>query len=158
MSACVSGVSAFERSTARTRRGLLFFAGAAVILSAMHHVDHVIRGNHSGWPFQTEVAIFTFSLLIYALILPGIHLTARGYKIASYHLFVALGVLALLGSVHFVPAGGHETPIRDIYLIYGNPLAGLFTLVVLAALIVSVALLTVTAFEAIRYEKGVENS
>lgn len=150
MSAGVRGVSASERSAGRTRRRLLFFAVAAVVLAAMHHADHVIRGNHSGWPFQAEVTPFTFSLLIYALILPGIYLTARGYKIAGYHLFVAIGGLALLGFVHFAPTEGHEAPIRDIYMVYGNPLAGLFALVVLAALISTVALLAVTAFEALQ--------
>lgn len=154
MSAGVSGIAAFERSTGRTRRRLLMFAGAAVVLSAMHHADHVIRGNQSGWPFQAEVTPFTFSLLIYALILPGIYLTARGHKIAGYHLFVAIVGLALLGFVHFVPTGEHEAPIRDIYMVYGNPLAGLFALVVLAGLIISVASLAVTALGGLRAQRG----
>lgn len=99
MSAGVSEITASERDAERTRRRLLTFAGAAVVFGLLHHTDHVIRGNHSGWPFQAEVTPFTFSLLIYALILPGIYLTARGHKIAGYHLFVAVVGLALLDSV-----------------------------------------------------------
>ena len=132
------------------RRWLLVFATGAVIFGLMHHADHVIRGNHSGWPFQAEVTPFTFSLLIYALILPGIYLTARGRSVPGYHLFVAAVGLALLGFVHFVPTGDHEAPIRDIYMIYESPLAGMFALVVLAGLIASVAALGVVALGALR--------
>jgi hypothetical protein len=132
------------------RRWLLVFATGAVVFGLMHHADHVIRGNHSGWPFQPEVTPFTFSLLIYALILPGIYLTARGRSIPGYHLFVAVVGLALLGFVHFVPTGDHEAPIRDIYMIYESPLAGMFALGVLAGLIASVAALGAAAIGAIR--------
>lgn len=144
------GTSLAQVAPERTRRRLLFFAGAALVFSLLHHADHVIRGGHSGWPFEAEVTPFTYSLLIYALVLPGIYLTARGYKIAGYHLFVAIVGLALLGFVHFVPLGDYEAPIYDIYMVYGNPLAGLFALVVLAGLITSVALLAVTALGALR--------
>ena len=131
-------------------RWLLIFASAAVVFGLMHHADHVIRGNHSGWPFQAEVTQFTFSLLIYALILPGIYMTAKGRDVAGYHLFVGVVGLALLGTVHFVPTGGQESPMRDIYMVYGSPLAGTFALVVLAGLMTSVALLSITAFRALR--------
>ena len=127
------------------RRGLLVFASAAVFFSVLHHADHVIRGNHSGWPFEAEVTPFTYSLLIYALALPVIFLTARGRDVAGYHLVVAVGGLALVGFVHFVPVGGHEAPIADIYAAYGSTTAGLLALGVLAGLLGSLAALAVTA-------------
>jgi hypothetical protein len=133
-----------------SRRWLLIFASSATVFSVMHHADHVIRGNHSGWPFQAEVTPFTFSLLIYALILPGIYMTAKGKQVAGYHLFVAVVGLTLLGGVHFVPTGEQESPIHDIYMVYGSPVAGALALVVLAGLITSVALLAVTAYGALR--------
>ena len=34
------------------RKWLLVFASGAVVFGLLHHTDHVIRGNHSGWPFQ----------------------------------------------------------------------------------------------------------
>ena len=151
-------MSAGERlgSTARFaarggyRRWLLVFASAAVFFGLMHHADHVIRGNHSGWPFQAEVTPFTFSLLIYALILPGIYMTARGRSVPGYHLFVAVVGLTLLGFVHFVPVEDYEAPIQDIYMVYEGPLAGMLALGVLAGLITSVAALGIVALGAIR--------
>ena len=141
-----------ERLAARGgyRRWLLVFASAAVVFGLMHHADHVIRGNHSGWPFQAEVTPFTFSLLIYALILPGIYLTVRGPSIPGYHLLVAIVGLALLGFVHFVPVEDYEAPIQDIYMVYEGPLAGMLALGVLAGLITSVAALGIVALGAIR--------
>lgn len=132
----------------RSRRELLVLAVAAAFFSLLHHADHVLRGSHSGWPFQAEVTPFTFSLLIYALILPGIYLTWKGRSIAGYHLFVALGGLAFVCFVHFVPLESHEAPIEDIYAAYNSSLAGLLALGVLIGLMVSVALLTVVAFRA----------
>ena len=137
-------------------RWLLVFASAAVVFGLMHHADHVIRGNHSGWPFQAEVTPFTFSLLIYALILPGIYLTARGRSIPGYHLFVAIVGLALLGFVHFVPVEDYEAPIQDIYMVYEGPLAGMLALGVLAGLITSVAALGIVALGAIRARSQTE--
>lgn len=134
----------------RSRTRILILATVATIFSVLHHADHVIRGSHSGWPFQAEVTPFTFSLLIYALILPGIYLTARGCSIAGYHLFVAVSGLVLISFVHFVPVEGHEAPIDDIYAAYGSPSVALFALIVLAGLIASVALLATFALKALR--------
>lgn len=145
MSASVSEVSKPGTGEAKTRRRLLAFAGAATVFSILHHADHVIRDNHSGWPFQAEVTPFTFSLLIYAFILPGIYLTAKGYRIAGYHLFVSVAGLVLISFVHFVPVEGHEAPIDDIYAAHGSPLVGLLALVILAGLITSVVMLAIVA-------------
>ncbi|QIN81259.1 hypothetical protein GBA63_00465 [Rubrobacter tropicus] len=132
------------------RRLLLIFASAALVFSILHHADHVIRGSHSGWPFEAEVTPFTYSLLIYALILPAIYLTARGHDVAGYHLFVAVGGLALIGFVHFVPVGGHEAPIGDIYAAYGSTSAGLLALGILVGLIANVAALAAVALATVR--------
>src|SRR3712207_6789914 len=104
----------------RLRRWLLVLATMVTIFGFFHHVDHVVRGNHSGWPFQEAVTPFTFSLLIYALLLPGLYLTARGRLMAGYWLFTALISLALVTWVHFV-GEEREAPIRDIYAVYDNP-------------------------------------
>jgi hypothetical protein len=133
----------------RFRRRLLISGTTVTVFGVLHHVDHVIRGNHSGWPFQETVTPFTFSLLIYALLLPGLYLTMRGRLIAGYWLFVALVGLALVFSVHFV-GEEREAPVRDIYEVYGSPAAGLLALAVLAALLISLAALTITAFRACR--------
>ena len=154
MSASVKGKAGLRTAGESSRRLLLIFASSATVFSVLHHVDHVARGNHSGWPFQAEVTPFTFSLLIYALILPAIYLTARGRDVAGYHLFVAVTGLALLGFVHFAPTGGQESPIHDIYMVYESPVAGMLALMILTGLMTSVTLLTITAFVTLRRRAG----
>lgn len=53
----IKALSRFERVVA-----------AIALLGILHHVDHVLRGDHSGWPFRSEVTAFTFTLLIYPLL------------------------------------------------------------------------------------------
>lgn len=43
--------------------------GLVVVLSVLHHVDHVLRVDHSGWPFLPRVSPFTYSLLAYPILL-----------------------------------------------------------------------------------------
>ena len=38
-----------------------------VALALLHHVDHVLRADNSGWPFTPEVTPFTISLLVYPI-------------------------------------------------------------------------------------------
>lgn len=133
----------------RLRWSLLVAGSVVTVFGVLHHADHVIRGNHSGWPFQEAITPFTFSLLIYALILPGLYATWRGRTVAGYHLFVALVGLALVFSVHFV-GEEREAPVSDIYQVYGSPAAGLLALVVLVGLFLGLAALAVTAFRARR--------
>ncbi len=138
---------------ARARVWLLVAAGCTTAFGIMHHVDHVVRGNHSGWPFEQAVTPFTFSLLIYALLLPGLYLTAKGRLMAGYWLFTAVVGLALVVWVHFIPRGDFEAPIADIYAVYGSPLAGLLALVALAGLVISLAMLAIAAIQTLRLTK-----
>jgi hypothetical protein len=43
---------------------------ATLVLGVIHHTDHVLRVDHSGWPFLPNVTPFTFSLLVYPLLVP----------------------------------------------------------------------------------------
>ena len=88
---------------ARLRRRLILAAAAVTLFGVLHHLDHSIRGNHAGWPLQDTPTPFTFSLLAYAFLLPGIYLTARRRVWAGYWLTVGLATLALVTFVHFVP-------------------------------------------------------
>jgi hypothetical protein len=38
-----------------------------VALAFLHHLDHVLRGDNSGWPFTPDVTPFTISLLVYPI-------------------------------------------------------------------------------------------
>ena len=40
---------------------------AVIPLGMLHHLDHVLRADNSGWPFQPHVTPFTFTLLVYVL-------------------------------------------------------------------------------------------
>ena len=137
----------------KLRIWLLVLAGCTTVFGLMHHADHVVRGNHSGWPFEQAITPFTFSLLIYALLLPGLYLTTKGRLMAGYWLFTAVVGLALVVWVHFVPTGDYEAPIEDIYAVYGSPLAGLLALVVLAGLVSGLATLAIAAIWALRSAK-----
>ncbi len=104
----------------RLRRGLIAGAGAVTGFGLAHHLDHSIRGNHVGWPLADTPTPFTFSLLIYAFLLPGIVLTAHGRLWAGYWLAVGLAGLALVTFVHFVPTADYES-FADIYSPYAEP-------------------------------------
>ncbi len=142
-----------QQMRARLRSWLLIVAAGVTIFGILHHVDHVVRGNHSGWPFQEPVTPFTFSLVIYVLLLPGLYLTAKGRLMAGYWLFTAVVGLALVVWVHFIPSRDYEAPIADIYAVYGSPLAGVFALVVLAGLATSLAILAIAALRTLRFTK-----
>jgi hypothetical protein len=136
----------------KLRTRLLIGAGCTTIFGILHHVDHVVRGNHSGWPFEKVVTPFTFSLLIYALLLPGLYLTAKGRLMAAYWLFTAVLGLTLLVWVHFVPTRVYEAPIRDIYGVYDSPVVGFLAVADLTVLIASAAVVAGVAIQALRID------
>src|SRR5688500_16901514 len=109
----------------RLRRVLLGLGGIVTVFGGLHQVDHVVRSNHSGWPFREAVTPFTFSLLVYALLLPGIYMNLRGRVAAGWWVFTAAVALALVVFVHFLGGEEREAPIRDIYAVYGSPVTGL---------------------------------
>jgi hypothetical protein len=106
---------------------------SALLLAAAHHLDHVLRGSHVGWPVTADVNTFTYTLAIYPLIALGFLLRS-----ARYWLTVAIGGIVMLSAVHVAI----ERP-PEILGGYANPLAGLIAFGVLIALIV---VLTVIAF------------
>ena len=136
----------------KLRTWLLIRAGCTTIFGILHHVDHVVRGNHSGWPFEEVVTPFTFNLLIYALLLPGLYLTAKGRLMAGYWLFTAVLGLTLLVWVHFVPTRVYEAPIRDIYGVYDSPVVGFLAVADLTVLIASAAVVAGVAIQALRID------
>jgi hypothetical protein len=58
----------------KLRQWFIVLALALAVVGGLHFVDHVIRGSlvvthhldpnwdHSGWPFEPQVTVFTFSL------------------------------------------------------------------------------------------------
>ncbi|MBE7174563.1 MAG: hypothetical protein INR73_28585 [Williamsia sp.] len=45
------------------------FLTISLLLSVLHHTDHILRIDHSGWPFIAPVSPFTYSLLVYPIFL-----------------------------------------------------------------------------------------
>ena len=102
----MSTVAEVQPAQAKLRTWLIVAAASVTIFGFFHHVDHVVRGNHSGWPFEEAVTPFTFSLLIYALLVPGLYLTFRARLMAGYWLFTTVVLFAVVTLVHFVGAFG----------------------------------------------------
>lgn len=53
------------------RKRLIMLAIFTTVFGIGHHVDHIIRGNHVGWPLTPEVTPFTYSLGFYPFIALG---------------------------------------------------------------------------------------
>jgi hypothetical protein len=60
--------SSFTKQRLRLPRTEVLLALTAAI-GFLHHVDHVLRADHSGWPFISEITPLTFSLLAYPILL-----------------------------------------------------------------------------------------
>jgi hypothetical protein len=119
--------------TDAAERRLYLLIALAVIMSVGHHVDHVIRGNNVGWPIDSEVNAFTFSLLIYPLILIGLLLYRAGRVGPGFWVFVSAGGALFLGFIHFAPAA--IEPPREIVDPYDSPVFGWLALAWLVAFI-----------------------
>lgn len=76
---------------------------AVLVVGLLHHVDHVLRYENSGWPFRPDVTPFTVSLVAYPLI--AVVLAARRRPVLRAVLLLA-GYLATQVS-HVV----FETPL-----------------------------------------------
>jgi hypothetical protein len=119
--------------TDAVERRLYLLIAFAVIMSVGHHVDHVIRDNNVGWPIDSEVNAFTFSLLIYPLILTGLLLYRAGRVGPGFWVFVSAGGALFLGFIHFAPAA--IEPPREIVDPYDSPVFGWLALAWLVAFI-----------------------
>jgi hypothetical protein len=129
--------------TGRARYGgrsrLLIYLAAA--LSLGHHADHVIRGNHIGWPLTEQPTPFTYSLLVYPLILLGLFMSRAGRANTGYWLLLSGPGAVFLSVVHFGPAA--VEPPADIIGEYASPLAGWLAFGWLLALIAALVVLFV---------------
>ena len=100
-------------------RSLIYFAAA---LSLGHHIDHTIRGNHTGSPLTDQVTPFTYSLAVYPLILLGLYLSRTGKAGAGYWLLLSGLGAVFLAAVHLGPTA--LEPPGDIINAYSTPLLG----------------------------------
>lgn len=86
-------------------------------VALLHHADHVLRVDHSGWPLLPRVSPFTYSLLVYPVFL-SIFLA----RSKPWYRVVATGFLFLFASVAHLSF----EPLRDKYhtWTYGSDLPG----------------------------------
>ncbi|WP_336034809.1 hypothetical protein [Halobacterium yunchengense] len=116
-------------------RGRLFalLVLAPTLLGAAHHVDHVVRGNHVGWPLTPHVNAFTYSLAMYPLVGASLALTyadRAGVRYWTAFFAASTGVLAFL---HLGPWA--VEPPRDVLDPYADPLFGYLAFAVLLGLL-----------------------
>ncbi len=153
-----------EAGDVALRRRLLLLASVVTVLSLLHFVDHVIRGelvvsgglnpdwNHSGWPFNTLTdAPYIFPItfvVVFGLLLGGIQFTLRGRLWAGFWLGTSIAVTAILVFVHFVgfSPGAAETP-TVIAMSHSNAVGSVLALIDLFGLFAAFAAL---AFQAVR--------
>jgi hypothetical protein len=107
--------------------------GAATLLGLAHHVDHIIRGNHVGWPITPAVNPFTYSLLIYPLVVVGFALSVTGRAGSRYWTVVMAVGGGMLVFLHLSPWA--VEPPGDVILPYADPTLGYLAFAVLLALI-----------------------
>ncbi len=115
----------------------------ALVLAVGHHLDHIVRGNHVGWPLTAEVNAFTFSLIIYPLILTGLALSRAGVIGPGTWVFLSGGGAIFLTVIHFGPWA--IEPPGDIIDLYDPPLIGWLAFGWLLALIA--VLIATTIYE-----------
>ena len=127
------------RLTNRTAvsRGVYWVVALATLLGVAHHVDHIIRGNHVGWPITSHLNAFTYSLAIYPLIAAGLYLTLSGRVGDRYWAGFFAFSAGMLAYFHVSPWA--IEPPGDVILPYADPAVGYLAFVVLLALIASVA-------------------
>jgi hypothetical protein len=65
--------------------------GAVILIGLIHHTDHVLRVDHSGWSFRADLNPFTFSLLAYPISLFALLGPARLFWLRWLVLLVGAG-------------------------------------------------------------------
>lgn len=103
-------------------RTLFRLALVATVFGIGHHVDHVIRGNHVGWPIIPDVTPFTYSLGFYPFIVVGLYLHARDRAGPGFWAVLAGAGALFVGLLHFGPLA--VEPPADVIGPYHSEAAG----------------------------------
>jgi hypothetical protein len=127
---------ALSTSDTTLTRTFYLFVLVPTLLGAAHHVDHIIRGNHVGWPITPEINAFTYSLAIYPLLAISLYLTLTRRVEARYWAGFFAFSAGMLAYFHVSPWA--VEPPRDVMLPYDNLLVGYLAFGIVLALIASV--------------------
>lgn len=99
------------KNFAITRRFVDTYIWAVIAVGLLHHADHALRYDHSGWPVRPDphvtgaglVTPFSYSLLIYPIVLSLFFIRSKAYRIS-----MSLLTLALVLATHiFVEPPAH---------------------------------------------------
>jgi hypothetical protein len=97
---------------------------AVAALAFLHHVDHVLRADNSGWPFTPDVTAFTISLLVYPILVLDF-LLLRGRPWVRVGLVAGLFVaLQVAHAVYEPPADQYGTwanGVSSVHHALGRP-------------------------------------
>lgn len=119
-------------------RTFYLFVLVPTVLSVAHHVDHIVRGNHVGWPVTAQVNEFTYSLAIYPLLAISLSLTLTRRVDARYWAGFFAFSSGMLAYLHISPWA--VEPPQDVIVPYANPAVGYLAFAILLGLIASVVL------------------
>lgn len=142
----------FDASLPSSRLPRVFFILVLIptLLGVAHHIDHLVRGNHVGWPVTPEVNAFTVSLAIYPLLAISLFLTVTDRVDARYWAGFFAFTAGLLAFLHLSPWA--VEPPQDVVWPYANPLFGYLAFAILLALIGAVLLGAIYA--AVTWRRG----
>ena len=126
-----------ERMSPRQRQRLIALAILTTVFSLGHHVDHIIRGNHVGWPMTANVTPFTYSFGFYPFIALGLYLLMRGRTVPLFWSILTGAGFLFVGLAHFGPFA--VEPPRDILSPYSSNVIGYFAVLWLIAFLIVLA-------------------
>ncbi len=92
----------------RLTRGEVALLGV-LSLALLHHVDHVLRADNSGWPFTSEFTPFTVSLVVYPIFAADFLFLRRRPAIRAGMVAVLFVVLLIVHAVLETPADQYTT-------------------------------------------------
>ena len=83
-----------------------------IFVALLHHLDHVLRYDHSGWPFRADphvpgthlVTPFTYSLLVYPLLISLLFVRNKAYRLT---VAIALAIF-VVGAHAFLELPSHQ--------------------------------------------------
>ena len=78
-------------------------------LAVLHHVDHVLRADNSGWPFTPDVTPFTVSLIVYPIFALDFLLLRRRPGVRAVLVGVLFVALLVIHTVLETPADQYGT-------------------------------------------------
>jgi hypothetical protein len=143
-----------------SRRTVNFYLLGVILLGLLHHTDHALRYDHSGWPLRGDTGVagagyftpFTFSLLVYPVVLSFFFIRNKMYRIIMSILLLAVVVgthllveppehIYLTWATGMSPDGRFMGHANLLHLT--SPAAGVISLVILGALTLGLLLLPI---------------